>query len=119
MQLISSAAYGFIKLSIVFFCRRLFNESKRSIFNILTTCLSVAIVLWSVGFFLGFVFGCGAHVPANWGSREDLLGYCPRRLKLTNGYLVSDVILDLIILVVPLPVVRYLCNPLGRPKKSY
>ena len=77
----------------------------------------VAIILWSVAFFLGFVFGCGVHVPANWGPREDLIEYCPWRLKLTNGYLVSDVILDLILLVVPLPVVSAFAFLLNVPRQ--
>ena len=106
MQLLSSAAYGFIKLSIICFCRRLFVVSKRSIFSTTTAALIVITIAWSISFFWAFLFNCGAHVSAHWGSRQDLQMYCSWTQRLDNAYLVSDLILDIITLIVPLPVVR-------------
>ena len=107
----SSVAYGFIKLSIVFFCRRLFVVSKRSLFSLITSGLIIVIILWSVGFFFSWVFACGTHVSANWGSRKDLVEYCSYRLRISNGYLISDLILDMMTLIVPLPVVSHYMTP--------
>ena len=51
--------YGFIKLSVIFFYRRIFVTNRWSVFDIITKISTVIIVMWTTGFFLANVFGCG------------------------------------------------------------
>ena len=98
MELLSATAYGAIKLSILFFYRRLFVVSKRTSFDTLTASLIVITIIWALTFFFGFIFICGTSLSANWGSRIDLATHCGHRHTLTDGYLTSDLGIDVLLL---------------------
>lgn len=106
MELLSCAGLSCVKASILLFYRRLFLTKRGSTFDILNTFMLVVVSLWFVGFFFAWIFGCGTHIDKNWGSREDLILYCKiRSTGLTNGYIVSDLIIDIFVLLMPLPFV--------------
>lgn len=97
-------AFGFTKLAITYFYRRLFVSCRGSPFDWVTRIAIAIVVLWTVSYFFGFIFGCGTHFSANWGSVEDE-AYCTALLDLDNSFVVSDLVTDIMILCLPLPVV--------------
>ncbi len=98
-------AFGFLKLSIAFFYRRLFVTARNTWFDWATKLAIAIVVLWTVSFFFGFVFSCGTHISASWGSVKDQEVYCGAAINLDNALVVSDLLTDVMILVLPLPVV--------------
>lgn len=50
---------------------------------------------------------CGSHIPTLWTSRvEDYLEYCIFVFPFLVGFAISNFLLDLLILVLPIPKVR-------------
>lgn len=98
-------AFGFIKLSIICLYRRLFVTGKGTIFDWATKISISIVILWTISFFFGFMFDCGTHFSAAWGSLEGFAMYCGASLQLDNPFVVSDLITDIMILCLPLPVV--------------
>ena len=98
-------ALGFVKLSVLYFYRRIFpaNVTSKS-FNIATLFMIGIIVLWTLAFFFASLFDCGTHVSAQWTNLESQIKYCTS-LDAEVAFAVSDMICDLLILVLPLPVV--------------
>lgn len=103
-MLLMMLAFGLVKLSTAYFYRRLFVTSRGSPFDWATRISIAVIILWTITFFFGFMFGCGTHFFANWGSVQDE-AYCTALLDLDNAYVVSDLVTDVMILCLPLPVV--------------
>ena len=96
--------YCFVKTSIVFFFRRLFVTHKNAAFDVITKATIGIIFLWTLTFILEIIFACGSHFAANWGSpvAQDL--YCSKiGFTSTEGLTVSDLALDVILLVLPMP----------------
>lgn len=98
--------YGFIKLSIIAFYRRLFVTNKNTFFDILTKAANVVVFLWSIAYILIDIFDCGSHLDANWGTFEELLAYCTT-IGFTSeyGFVISDFLLDVLVISLPLPLV--------------
>jgi hypothetical protein len=95
-------ALGFMKLSVLFFYRRIFvfrTFERVSLFFIIIT------VGWMLAFFFGFVFDCRLNFSANWGSLASIGENCPFGFLPTIIFTVIDAFLDLCILVLPLPCV--------------
>ena len=98
-------AFGLIKLSITFLYRRLFVTGRGTLFDWATkVCVSINI-LWTISFFFGTLFSCGTHFSAAWGSLEDDALYCGAGMQLNSPFVISDLITDVVILCLPLPVV--------------
>ena len=93
-------ALGFIKLSVLFFYRRIF---MGPVFNILSWFLIGVVICWMTAFFFGLFFDCGSHFAANWGSLNEIAEECPFGFLPTIIYTILDACLDLIILVFPAP----------------
>ena len=97
-------AYGFIKLSVIFFYRRIFVKGTRTWFDIATKVSVAIVIMWTVAFFLAEIFKCGPHVSDNWGPLIDVT-QCADPDKLLNGLFVSDFLTDLLVLLLPIPIV--------------
>ncbi|KAF2228459.1 hypothetical protein EV356DRAFT_581583 [Viridothelium virens] len=98
-------ALGCVKLSFLFFYRRIFNHKGHGhSFNIVTLVLIVIVTIWSVGFFLGFILICPGHIPAYWdeATRQEL---CWDTKNFLFAYTWSDVGTDLIIILMPIPMI--------------
>lgn len=91
-----------LKLSICFFYRRLFRGSK---FNIASWVAIITVILWMVAFVVTIAAACGTHVEANWGSFLMLEQQCVDTFRVLLVYAISDVIVDLAILLIPIPLV--------------
>ena len=100
-------AYGCVKLSIVAFYRRLFVVNSNTPFNIATKVMGVIIIGWTIAFFLMVVFACGTHFSANWGSTPSQLEFCPIGFTSEYGLVISDLIIDVVIFFLPLPLVSH------------
>ncbi|KAL8952931.1 MAG: hypothetical protein Q9222_001190 [Ikaeria aurantiellina] len=98
-------AYGFIKLSVIYFYRRIFVKGiPDSRFNIVTHATSVVIIIWTVVFFFLEIFKRGKHVEDNWGplikAKSGING-----AVLNNGLFISDFVTDLWIVLLPIPLI--------------
>lgn len=103
-QLLMVICYGFLKISIVYFYRRIFVTAKRGLFDIITTAVNVVLFLWSITFILIIIFPCGKHIYANWGTPASQLAYCEKIGHTSEeGLTASDLILDVVLLVLPVP----------------
>ncbi|KAL9073756.1 MAG: hypothetical protein Q9161_002794 [Pseudevernia consocians] len=71
------------------------------------------LLLWTIGFFLVQVFDCRTHFYINWGPLSDL-EKCLSSFKQLLAYSVSDVIMDVFILILPLPLIWMLHMPRER-----
>ena len=100
------ASYGFCKLSIVFFYRRIFVVSKKDLFDLVTKITVGLTVAWTVAYLCAMGFNCGTKFWAHWGSYFELFTYCVGGHHIYESLLISDFILDVIILIIPLPMVR-------------
>ena len=112
-QLIMIAAYGFIKLSILFFYRRVFSVHAKSTFGIISMAVIVIIIAWTLAFFLWFLFGCRTKIYLHWAPFAEVQDQCGNPLSPEIGLVVSDLATDLIILALPLPIVSELWFPQG------
>ncbi|KUJ09335.1 uncharacterized protein LY89DRAFT_690381 [Mollisia scopiformis] len=116
LNLLMIPAYGFIKLSIIFFYKKIFAVEKRLfyLFYVLTWTMIAVVMAWTVCFEFMFIFGCGKHISAFWGSRLDLATYCAKGLTYDEAMFTSEFILNIILLVMPLPTIWRLHMPWTR-----
>ncbi|KAF2233660.1 hypothetical protein EV356DRAFT_567901 [Viridothelium virens] len=102
-QLMMILAYGSIKLSVIYFYRRIFVTHRGGVFDVVTTVSVVVTVLWTLVFFFIFLFSCGSHISAHWGSLQDLTTYCWATYAPEEGLVISDLITDVAVLSLPFP----------------
>lgn len=97
-------AYGCIKLSILFFYRRTFVVGELTpAFNVATWLLIVIVTAWTITFLFVFIFSCGLHFSAMWGSRADLIQYCSNGLLHEEGLYISEFLTNVLLLLAPIP----------------
>lgn len=97
----SPLALGSIKLSILFLYRRIF---RGRVFDVLNWILIALVVLWILSFFLVQVFDCRTRFYMNWGPFSELQ-ICLSVFHQLLAFCISDVIIDIFILVLPVPLV--------------
>ena len=59
--------------------------------------------LWATAFEFGLLFICKAHFSAFWTSIKSSDRYCHPRLKLELGFMTTDFMTDLLVILLPLP----------------
>ena len=94
--------FGLIKLSVLLLYRRLF---LGRIFGFYSLAMCILIVLWSFAFFFATAFQCGTRISAWWTSVKTIDQYCDKTAVLELGFGISDVITDLMVLMIPLPII--------------
>lgn len=104
LDMLSTLSLGFTRLSALFFYRRVFIvAAKWEAFGILSFSLIVIVTLWTLGYVLLQVFACGNRF---W----ELLDPMSIQDCALNAFLesvpISSFILDVIVLVLPIPQVR-------------
>lgn len=103
---ISIPALGAIKLSVLFFYRRIFVIEKsnlRNMHNIMYTVIIAIVAIWIAGFCFTFMFACKGDFDAWWHSALSLMTKCIDTLILLYAYAISDFISDVIIILIPIP----------------
>ncbi|CAD6579535.1 MAG: hypothetical protein ASARMPREDX12_009284 [Alectoria sarmentosa] len=106
-KILAPLALGFVKCSIVSFYRRIFcpGIGIRDPFDLATRIMLVVLMLWSVAFCLAFGFTCGLDFIENWTPVIVAGIKCPNHEPLLNTYVVSDAVLDLGLLIMPVPLI--------------
>lgn len=99
MQILTLAT---IKLSILFFYRRIFRGRA---FDIISWVLIGVVAAWAVTFFIAILAACGTLVQANFQTLGALKEECVNTFDILIALAVSDVAVDLAILVMPIPLV--------------
>ncbi|GKZ60367.1 hypothetical protein AnigIFM49718_006709 [Aspergillus niger] len=105
-------AFGFTKLSILYFYRSIFCSRRtiRTAFHSVTMCMIVLVSVWTVAFGVGTIFICGAHPVNAWGTIAVVTTECSLQVPIVEGYAISDFIMDVIIWLLPLPRVSKSCK---------
>ena len=96
-------ALTLIKLSVIFLYRRIFQIS--GVFNIYSIVLSIALVAWAIGFIFGTIFQCGTRPWAYWTGAKAIIKYCGNTAARSVSFAVSDLVLDLLVLLAPIPMI--------------
>ena len=105
MVIIEKPAYGFIKLSVLLFYRRIFVTS--STFRLINDIIIVLISCWALSFFVAEIFLCGTHLKALW-DEDSSRGHCASHSLLLLWFAITDVIGDIAVLAMPYPSIRKL-----------
>ena len=98
-ELIYVLAIGLNKLSILFFYRRLFPQ--KSVLVILQL-VGLTVLLWQVAIGIGFILQCN---PVERAWDKTVPGHCINVVKLWLGNAIPNIVTDLVIIVIPLPLV--------------
>jgi len=109
-------ALGSIKFSALFFYHRIFTDrSGVNLFDSLKITAMVLVALWTVGMIIMNSLQCGTHLNALWTSEDAYFTYCATiSPKYQEASALSNVLLDVLILVLPLPKIFGLHTTLGR-----
>ena len=67
--------------------------------------MGVLVVSWTIAFFFVFVFYCGSRPWEEWGTVVDVITYCPHALDDQMALGISDSIMDVVIIGLPVPAV--------------
>ena len=104
LDVFQATSFACIKLSALFFYRRVLCVGSMSTWLHTATKISIIIViLWLVVFQFLTGFQCGTHLSASWDG--TYLKYCTISFPFLYGLTVSDFLLDVWILALPIPVV--------------
>ena len=99
MQIVTLAT---IKMSILFFYRRIFRGRT---FDIASWVLVGVVAAWAITFFIAILAACGTSIAANFQTLSALKGECVNTFDILIALAVSDVAVDLAILIMPIPLV--------------
>ena len=102
-NLIQVLALGLVKLSILFFYRRVFRGRA---FNIANWVLIGTVTAWATTFFIAIVAGCGTSIAARFQTLGALKKECVNTFAIEVALAVTDVAVDLVMLIMPIPLVR-------------
>ena len=95
-----------IKLSFMFFYRRIFGSAGGKTVNITSWVLITLITGWGLAYFFATLFICPGHPDAYWTSLVALKKDCIDTVMLHNSSGVTDVTLDVLVILFPIPWVR-------------
>ncbi|KAI0473566.1 hypothetical protein GGR56DRAFT_648003 [Xylariaceae sp. FL0804] len=101
-----------VKLSAVFFYRRILCTNGQRAMNIATWATVTLVVLWLFVFQFLTGFQCGTHFSALWDGSYDQ--YCSLSFPFLYGLTISDFLLDVWILLLPIPSILTLHATLQR-----
>lgn len=101
-DILSTTSLACIKLSALCFYRRIFCVGgKNDWFNIASIITIMIVVIWLVVFQFLTGFQCGTHFSALWNGTYT--EYCTISFPFLYGLAVSDFLLDIWILALPIP----------------
>lgn len=109
-QLLMIVAYGCIKLSLLFFYRRLFLVVRWSVFDVVSIVYAALVAMWTLAFFFLFLFGCRTRIDMHWAPLQEVQNQCGNAMAPELGLVISDLATDLMILCLPLPIVCWLLD---------
>ena len=101
-DVLSTSVLAFVKLSMVFYYRRIFLVSNRpTVFDSVTIATTGVILVWLIVFCFLFGFQCGVNITPVWNG--SYFNYCNLAIPSHRALAISDVILEIWILAIPIP----------------
>jgi hypothetical protein len=94
-----------IKLSFLFFYKRIFCTPSTVILNVIIWTAIMLCTIWGVSFFFAFLFVCGTEFTAFWGTPTVFKSHCGIILPENFWISITDFALDIIVFVIPIPLV--------------
>ena len=106
---------GTVKTSVLLFYGHVFcfQGHSRYFDTILRLCV-LLVVSWTLAFTVAFFFMCRTEFSVIWSTLDDTIMKCVNTATLTVGFVFSDFIMDVLILVLPIPKVSDLVKYRGR-----
>ena len=126
-DVLAAACNGFVKLSALFFYRRIFCAMGASKwFHRVSIASIVLIALWIIAYLLLPILQCGAHIGVETGKEPYKYHekYCFIQKPYYYSLVISNLVLDVWILLLPIPrvcttrirlVIRLTCSDLSPP----
>ena len=65
----------------------------------------IIISVWAISFFFSFLFICGKNPTNYWISTKAEKSYCVATQTLHLSFAISDTILDILTILIPIPLV--------------
>ncbi|TGO33320.1 hypothetical protein BHYA_0252g00010 [Botrytis hyacinthi] len=100
---IGAFEFGLLKLSILFFYRRIFYTGTRTVFDIINMAFIVFVIVWMLAMGIGAIFLCKTDPRSAWGPVVVIASKCSAQLPFLEGYAISDFIMDVFIWTLPIP----------------
>ena len=98
--------YGLMKLSVLFFFRRIFKIQKS--FRIFNNIMIVLVSIWAITFLFAAAFECGVHPEIQWiGGTNNKTG-CVDQTRMNFIFSITDTIGDILIVSMPYPCIKRL-----------
>ncbi|KXT05877.1 hypothetical protein AC578_340 [Pseudocercospora eumusae] len=102
-------AIGFIKLTFLFFFRRIFKgRGFRTVFDYVNWSLIGLVTVWTIAYVFLEIFMCGLNFDAAWTTVYALRHYCMNTFALLTSCAITSFAMDLACLAVPLIMVSTL-----------
>lgn len=102
---------GFIKLSVCFLYWHLFS---RMMFRRFLVAWMVVIVIWTASFIIAGLAECGSHLLALFGTPQEYLDHCGSAIGSGYANVGTDILTDVVTLVIPIPIVMKLQMPTSK-----
>ena len=102
-----------MKLGALLFYRRIFCvRVKRTLFDIFVSIFIGISVLWTIAMLIMNGLQCGSNISALWTTDINIyLEYCVYVFPFETGFAISNFLLDLLIILLPVPKVCPLRSP--------
>ena len=101
-NLLQILSFGAVKMSVICFYRRIF---RGKLFDVASKALMGVVALWTVAFFFVVLFQCGTDFGALWSTLFDFVTHCLPDVVYLEGNSISDIITDVLILLLPAPMI--------------
>ena len=95
-------ALGCIKLSLIIWYRKIFRGRR---FNIASWIAGAIVLIWAVSFFIAQVFACRPVHIIYTGTIKEFLTQCIDTVAMLEAFAITDVLTDIMVLSLPLPMV--------------
>jgi hypothetical protein len=105
MQIITIPALGAVKLSALFFYYRIFCPHKNGPTRLVIFSVILIVILWTLFNLCVAVFACGTNVKLFFGGPS---AKCINILLWLYTLSITDLITDVMVLVLPIPLVSFL-----------
>lgn len=98
-------ALGCLKASLLLFYKRIFYAGTHRFLRWSLLATLALTVAWTIAFCFTFLLICHRKFDAYWTTLVDEKKYCLDTVMIHNVYGVTDVVLDLIVILLPIPMV--------------
>ncbi|KAI0390770.1 hypothetical protein F5Y17DRAFT_461445 [Xylariaceae sp. FL0594] len=102
---------GCTKASFLFFYRRIFVVNRRDKNNMFISGMIVFVLSWMLGFLFAFLFQCRTNFWALWTTPNAIAAHCVSDTPINLAFTITDFIGDVIIFIIPIPMVDRLPSP--------